>query len=58
MSTALKNNDDFNDPEQGVWQIIPVEGKKNVFYLKNNLYEEYLVPKFTEKYKNRRNPNR
>ena len=46
MSTALKNNDDFNDPEQDVWQIIPVEGQQNVFYLKNKLYQEYLVAKY------------
>ena len=40
-------NPDFNDPEQGVWQIIPVEDKNGFYYLRNNLYREDLVSKYT-----------
>jgi len=32
--------------EQGVWQIIPVEGKPNVFYLRNIFFQENLFPKY------------
>ena len=46
ISAASENNRNFNNPEQGVWQLMPVEGQQNVFFLKNKLYQEYLVAKY------------
>ncbi|RNA30142.1 hypothetical protein BpHYR1_000732 [Brachionus plicatilis] len=51
---SAKNGHNFDfteDDRKGVWIIEPVSGRKNVYYLKNLKYEEYLyagdkVPKF------------
>lgn len=46
-----KNFDYTDDDRKGVWILEPVKGLKNIFYLKNLRYDEYLfagdrVPKF------------
>ena len=58
MSSAARGYSEFSSPTQGVWQLIPVEGKKNVFYLKNKLFQQNLIAKHVINSKSHRRNNR